>query len=136
MNVNDRDIFGFVMSYELRRQDAHVADEADEVGREWVDGGDKVLIKLFAGAAGALVCLGVQSGRVGFRDVDGFVALVFGSGQGITVFLVGDDSGELDAGHFSGIHFVDNGLQIGSIGGGEDDDAEGGGLHGRNVIGV
>lgn len=66
-------------------------------------------------------------------DVYRFVALFLGALKGVAVFFIGNNGGEFDTWHGSGFEFVNDGLEVGAIGRGDDDDAEGGGGHGSIV---
>lgn len=118
MNVDNLNMFLVEIFDESWRQDAHIAYEDDEVGVEGVDGCDEFLVELVS------VSREVRPG-VGLADEDGFEALIFCALKGKTIFLVRDDGGELDSGHVAVLDFVNNGLQVGTIGRSEDDDAKG-----------
>ncbi len=80
----------------------HVADEDDEVGFLFIEGGDN---------------FGFGSGNVCE------VALGGSALDGVTLF-VAENADEFDPGHFVGFEFVDDGLEGGAVGRGEDRDFE------------
>lgn len=96
---------------ELRRENAHVANENYEVYLGFFEGLGHFVVKLFAGE----IC-GI--------DEEGVITLVLGALKGVGIGFIADDYAELDAGHEACFHLVDDGLEVGTVGGGEDADAE------------
>lgn len=57
-------------------------------------------------------------------DKKSFVTLFFGALKRVAVGFVANYYGELDAGHEACLHLIDDGLKVGTVGGGEDADAK------------
>src|SRR5271154_3007579 len=91
----------------LRREQAHVSGEADQVGSMLPQGGDDFGIVL-----GALATIGLDDQR-------GKAAL---PSRGYTgrVGAIGDDNGDLSANEFSGMDTVGNGQEVRSQAGKQD----------------
>ncbi len=109
VHVDNWRVCGSEVLNEGWRENAHVADENDEIWMERVDRCDELCVELFA-------CTGFVGLWVGLADVNGFVALLFCALEGVAVFFVTDDGGEFDARHGSNFHLVDDGLEIGAVG--------------------
>lgn len=107
----DVDDFIFEFFDEWNAQNAHVAHENNEVDVFLSEGGGHFLVEFFASFI--------------FRiDEGGLKSLLFGALNGVAILFIASDQGELDAGHFAGLYFINNGLKIGTVGGGEDSDFE------------
>lgn len=108
MNV---DYFAWEFLDELRRENAHVAHKNYEIDLGFFEGLGHFVVKLFAGE----IC-GV--------DEEGAITLFLGALKGVAVRFITDYYAELNAGHEASFHLIDDCLEVGAVGGGEDADAE------------
>lgn len=104
MNVDDS--LG-ELADELRCEDAHVANEDDEIDVVLFELLCELRVKFFARFIGRV-------------DEKGFEALGAGALKGIAIFFVAGYEGEFDSGHVAGFDFVDDGLKVSTVCGGQD----------------
>jgi hypothetical protein len=96
---------------ELRREEAHVAGQADEVDAVGAEAGEDIAIVVGAGAA--------------FGDEEsGGQAEIAGGGEAGSVGDIGDDEGDLNAGEAAFADVAPDGEEVGAAAGEEDAEAE------------